>query len=155
MTTTILRSILAVCCCCAIAGEPVADAVIKRVSGHIRLDKYEAIVAESALVGVPVWSEEQNHPPLSPRAAMRAAEKYYATNFATNGPCLLNRVALEPVGTTGQWLYIVELSILSREGIALGPQLPLRIVVLLDGRVVGLRKLPGKKEGDLEQRTGR
>jgi hypothetical protein len=85
---------------------------------------------------------------------MRAAEKYYATTLSTNGPCLLERVALEPASKTGKWIYIVEFAILSREGIAMGPQRPLRIAVLLDGRVVGLTKLPGSKEGDPEPRAG-
>ena len=96
--------------------------------------KYESAVTEADISSAPQWPETDEYPPLSPRSAIRAAEKFITNTFPAFNPWF-DHVSLRPVGHDDYWVYLVEFRPVPEGGLD-GYSRPFNVIVLMNGNVI-------------------
>lgn len=113
--------------------------VARRCINSFQNKQYELIVTQSDLDGAPLWSDEQENPPLSARAAIAHAREV-ATKVPNSQDWKVSRILLERSGSrVGQWIYIVQFTTYYKDTILLGPGNLFDVPVLLSGKTPNLK----------------
>ena len=103
-------------------------------SSSVAGERWNASVTRTAAEAAPRWREEDEHPPLSPRAAIRAGRRALGRVADDADKWTLHKVSLQPAWEFDMWVYVVEFDQPFPSGVAGSrPLEPMRIPVLMDG----------------------
>jgi len=94
--------------------------------------KISVFITSEKLAKTPVWPAASEHPPVSPRQALKLGQATFKKIIAKPEEWKLERIALEHSGNERHWYYIVEYRQLGSWG---GRPPYVEIVVLMDGTV--------------------
>ena len=106
---------------------------IHEYESHAEGKKYNYEVFREQLLKTPAWHIDDDRPPLSPRAAERAAKKEFEKRIKDTTHWTEDRIILVDMGDKIHWIYLVQYRRFAER--VEDAQL-LRIVVLMDGTVV-------------------
>ena len=108
--------------------------------------RWDSVVGRQHLEASPRWREDEESPPLAPRAAVRAARAtLQQIHFpqSGSGTWKVHRVTLTQLAVVDAWIYVVEFLPLPKpppagaSGVIAGPVTSLvQIVVLMNGRAI-------------------
>jgi len=134
-----------------IVGKAVASeelSVVLRSKFIYHGTEFETIVTESDLANSPKWKEEEAFPPLSPRVAVKNSSIYVRTVLNLES-FILDSILINRIGPVGHWIYQVEYTPLADSGALDGFEFPIKILVLMNGKVLPPKILSASKEGNL------
>jgi len=118
------------------------------ISSQTRDSYVTTSFSEKDFEDIPRWATDKEHPPVSAKKAIRAAEMVRAKIVADKDgwEWKLDMVALHPA-PDGHWYYVVSYEATSKDIAIVGLPPRLSLVVLMDGNVVkpAVRKLADKK----------
>ena len=112
--------------------------VTRRCISSFQNKQYELIVTQPDLDDAPLWSDEQENPPLSARAAVAHAREV-AKKVPNSQDWKVSRILLERSGNRGQWIYIVQFTTYYKDTILLGSGNLFDVPVLLNGKTPNLK----------------
>jgi hypothetical protein len=95
-----------ICSICVRAQIVETSEYVSRAEGKV----FHSTVSREQLLKTPVWRIEDDHPPLSPRAAERAAKKEFEKWIKNTTQWTENHITLDNLDDTGDkihWVYLV------------------------------------------------
>ena len=116
------------------AGETVAT-----FSSYHDGKRFDAVVTGAQLDDSPAWTEDADCPPLSPREAISLAAAYLPKMIEGGESWRRDDVTLTEVGGGRKWVYSVQFHGHHPPGVFDGSVPAVRIIVLMNGRVVAPR----------------
>ncbi len=106
--------------------------------------EYESIVTNSMFKKTPTWESNNKCTPLAPRRAMEISIKYLNKRFPNVDHWFLDKISLVPLdGRTNLWIYIIQMTPLPEDGALSGRSFPVKLVILMNGKVVDFKKTTG------------
>lgn len=114
-------------------------------SGHADSQQFVSRVSDAALARAPVWSQEVERPPLSPRRARRVACKQLQDSVQEARDWELREIGLVDTGDSLHWIYVVHFDrrYPDNVGVAEGVEF-FDIVVLMDGISIRPEEIPSQ-----------
>src|SRR5262245_41196782 len=122
-----------VICVIAVTSKAQAQAMYSSYHGG---NRYDFNITSEDLNKTPIWSTDQDNPPLATRSALKMASQYIQKLLANGERWAVHNVELVPMGE--HWVYLVGFYKGDRPGLFS----PFRIVVLMNGEVVEPKVLP-------------
>ncbi len=103
-------------------------------SSSVAGERWDASVTRREAEAAPRWREEDDRPPLSPRAAIRAGRRVLRRVAEDADKWPIHKVSLQRAWELDMWVYVVEFDQPFPSGVAGSRSLdPVRIPVLMDG----------------------
>jgi hypothetical protein len=128
-----------------IAGA--ASAQLTYISYPVGGKDYETTVTQEMLKQAPQWPPESEHPPLSPRRALKLAEEYARENFKPHKDWVRELEAISLTPYADGWFWDVSYAWSPKPPVGLGGLQPFsHVFVLMDGTVIP----PDKQAEDLQ-----
>jgi hypothetical protein len=129
-----MRAILCIAMFLSIGPFAVSAEILMQNTFIVAGTNYVSVVSNADLEKSSVWIESDEHPPLSPRRAMRAAQAT-VTKLFKGVTTIVDFVSLHPVGRENKWIYQVQFTTIPARGLE-GDSAPIRLFVLMSGEVV-------------------
>ena len=118
----------------SVAAFAVSAEVFMQSTFTVAGTNYLSIVSDADLKKSPAWLKADEHPPLSPRRAMQAAQATVTNLFKGVTP-IVDFVSLHPLGRENKWIYQVQFTTIPPGGLD-GDSAPIKLFVLMSGEVV-------------------
>lgn len=117
-----------------------AEQAVFQNEGMFQAHRYRWVIFERDLASVPKWKDSDESPPLSPRAAVRAASKQFLTFLSREDKakgCESKSICLRRAGTSENWIYLVTMRVVATQRMGSGMVESLEIPVLMSGKAIG------------------
>ena len=98
--------------------------------------RYDFDVYQKDLARTPPWRTEDEFPPLSPRKAEASARAQLKELVTEAERWNRGAISLHQLSGGDRWIYVVHFSGFHPPGVVDGPVPQMRLVVLMDGRVI-------------------
>lgn len=134
-----MKTILRKLTWCLILGslvEASADQVVFQTVNQFGHTRYRSLVMEGDLINTPKWQEHEDFPPLSPRRAEAKARAELRTTLPAIREWRLVEFSLQRVGSSDNWIYIVEMKPSLQKETVNGQVDSIEIVVLMNERAI-------------------
>lgn len=129
-----MRAIVCAAMFLSVAAFAVSAEVFMQSTFTVAGTNYVSTVSDADLKKSPAWLEADEHPALSPRRAMQAAQAA-VTNLFKGVTTIVDSVSLHPVGRENKWVYQVQFTTIPPGGLD-GDSTPIKLFVLMSGEVV-------------------